>query len=284
MLTMADKQMSPAVSGLQIQLSETEFRQLQRLFFERVGIQLPPVKKPLLCGRLAKRLAALGMGSYQQYYQHLVSPDGEEEMEVAIDLITTHETYFFREPKHFDFLQQKILPAVAAQDEFRVWSAASSTGEEAYTLAMLLDSCRPHQHWQIVGTDVSQQVLSDARRGLYVMARGERIPQHHLKRYCLKGRDRYTGYFLVERGLRERVEFRHANLTQPVPELGQFDLILLRNVLIYFDLPTKQLVLKHVLDRLKPGGWLMVGHSEALHDATLPLELLSSSIYRKVGR
>jgi len=224
------------------------------------------------------------MHSYQQYYQHLTSPAGVEEMEVAIDLITTHETYFFREPKHFDYLQQHILPAVAAQDEFRVWSAASSTGEEAYTLAMLLDSGRPHRPWQIVGTDISQQVLADARRGLYVMARGERIPPQHLKRYCLKGRDRYNGYFLVERALRERVEFRQANLTQPMPELGLFDLIMLRNVLIYFDLPTKQLVLKHVLERLKPGGWLMVGHSEALHDSSLPLDLLSSSIYRKVRR
>lgn len=282
---MAVRGRGPALnSGLQIALGEQEFRQLRQLFFERVGIQLQPVKKPLICGRLAKRLAALGMGSYQQYYQHLVSPGGEAELEVAIDLITTHETYFFREPKHFDYLQQRILPAVAAQGDFRVWSAASSTGEEAYTLAMLLDSCRQHRPWSIVGTDVSLQVLSDARRGLYVMARGERIPPHYLRRYCLKGRDRYDGYFLVERALRERVEFRQANLTRPLPELGQFDLILLRNVLIYFDQPIKQQVLEHVLERLKPGGWLMVGHSEALHDSRLPLELLSSSIYRKVAR
>jgi chemotaxis protein methyltransferase CheR len=271
-------------SGLDIELSEAEFRQLQRLFYERVGIQLLPVKKPLICGRLAKRLSALRMRSYQQYYQHLVSPAGEAEMEVAIDLITTHETYFFREPKHFDYLQQKILPALADQAEFRAWSAASSTGEEAYTLAMLLDHGRAHRPWNIVATDISQQVLASARRGLYVMARGERIPQHYLKRYCLRGRDRYEGHFLVERNLRERVEFRPGNLTQPSPELGMFDLILLRNVLIYFDVTTKQQVLKNVVDRLKPGGWLMVGHSEALHDTNLPLQLVTSSIYRKAER
>lgn len=278
---MADGGLSMA-SGLDIKLSETEFRQLQVLFYEQVGIQLPPVKKPLICGRLAKRLSALRMTSYQQYYQHLVSAAGAEELAIAIDLITTHETYFFREPKHFDFLQHKILPAVAEQAEFRAWSAACSTGEEAYTLAMLLDSGR-QRPWSVVGTDISQQVLSSARRGLYVMARGERIPQHHLKRYCLRGRDRYEGYFLVEKELRERVEYRPGNLTKPAAELGQFDLVLLRNVLIYFDQPTKQVVLRHVVDRLKPGGWLMVGHSEALHDTRLPLELVTSSIYRKVA-
>ncbi|MBC9248815.1 SAM-dependent methyltransferase [Pseudomonas alcaligenes] len=275
--------MTPA-SASHIVLSEPEFRQLQQLFYQRVGIQLPPVKKPLICGRLSKRLGALQMGSYREYYQHLISPAGATELEVAIDLITTHETYFFREPKHFDFLQQKILPQVATQSDFRVWSAASSSGEEAYTLAMLLDSGRSRQPWSVIGTDVSQQVLSSARRGLYVMARGERIPQHYLKRYCLKGRDRYHGYFLVERSLRERVEFRPGNLTQAAPELGQFDLILLRNVLIYFDMPTKQRVLHNVVERLKPGGWLMVGHSEALHDTRLPLELVTSSIYRKVAQ
>lgn len=271
-------------SGLDITLSELEFRQLQGLFYERVGLQLQPVKKSLICGRLAKRLTALQLPSYQAYYQLLVSSQGRAELEVAIDLITTHETYFFREPKHFEFLGQRILPQLRAQDEFRAWSAASSTGEEAYTLAMLLDRERAQQPWSVVATDVSQQVLRSARRGLYVMARGERIPLELLKRYCLKGRDRYEGHFLVERGLRERVDFRYANLIDDNPELGLFDLILLRNVLIYFDVPTKLKVLKNVVDRLKPGGWLMVGHSEALHDTALPLELVSSSIYRKVGR
>ncbi|MNE73922.1 Chemotaxis protein methyltransferase [compost metagenome] len=148
---------------------------------------------------------------------------------------------------------------------------------------MLLDSGRPHRPWSVVATDISQQVLRSARRGLYSMGRGERIPLHLLKRYCLKGRDRYEGHFLVERELRERVEFRQGNLIKASPELGFFDLILLRNVLIYFDVPTKLEVLRNVVDRLKPGGWLMVGHSEALHDTALPLELVTSSIYRKVG-
>lgn len=274
-----------AMSGReQIELSDVEFRQLQTLFYERVGIQLPPVKKPLLCGRLAKRLTALGLSSYQRYYQYLVSPQGAVELEVAIDLITTHETYFFREPKHFEFLRQQILPKMAAQADFRVWSAASSTGEEAYTLAMLLHEGRPHLPWSVLGSDISHEVLKSAERGLYVMERGSKIPAHYLKRYCLKGKGQYQGYFLVDRELRSRVQFVHANLNLPLPELGQFDLIMLRNVLIYFDQETKLRVLSNVVERLKPGGWLMVGHSEALHDTGLPLEMVASSIYRRVRR
>lgn len=271
-----------ASKGLNSTISDQEFGLFQRLFYDLIGLQLSPVKKPLLCGRLAKRLAALGMDSYRAYYNLLVSKAGEEERETAIDLITTHETYFFREPKHFDLLQNKVIPSLHASSELRVWSAASSTGEEAYTLAMVLDSFRSPKPWSITATDISRQVLVKARRGLYPMSRGERIPTHYLKRYCLEGTGRYAGYFLVESQLRDRVDFRPGNLTQVDTSLGVFDVILLRNVLIYFDQPTKLLVLHNVLSRLKPGGWLMVGHSESLHDTQLPLEMLTPSVYRKV--
>lgn len=279
--------MSAVVASLpnrQVSLKDQEFRLFQALFYDQLGLQLPPAKKPLVAGRLAKRLAALELGSYLEYYELLVGSEGGDEMEIAIDLITTHETYFFREPQHFNYLQQKILPQVAGQADFRVWSAASSTGEEAYTLAMVLDQHRSPRPWSVLGTDISLAVLRSARKGLFPEVRGERIPPHYLKRYCLKGKDRYSGYFLVERALRERVEFRPNNLTSPCPELGQFDLILLRNVLIYFDPPTKQLVLGHLIDRLRPGGWLMVGHSESLQERPGRLEQLAPSIYRKPQR
>lgn len=272
------------MSASQIPLSDTEFQLLQRLFYDQVGIQLPPVKRPLICGRLSKRLAALRLDSYQQYYKHLISVQGAGELEIAIDLITTHETYFFREPQHFNYLQNIILPGIQGGQSFRVWSAASSTGEEAFTLAMVLAEHRSPKSWSVVGSDVSLAVLSSARKGLFSLGRGDKIPAHYLKRYCLKGQDRYEGYFLVERELRDKVEFVPGNLTKPCPELGMFELIMLRNVLIYFDLPTKQLVLKHVLERLKPGGWLMVGHSESLQGLPLGLEQVAPSIYRKHAR
>ncbi|MGE8065872.1 CheR family methyltransferase [Pseudomonas sp. NPDC089569] len=271
-----------ACKALVSTISDQEFVLFQQFFQEQIGLQLTVVKKPLLCGRLSKRLTALGLDNYRAYYNLLVSKAGVEERETAIDLITTHETYFFREPKHFDLLQNKVIPALHASPELRVWSAASSTGEEAYTLAMILDSFRSPKPWSITASDISRQVLVNARRGLYPMSRGERIPAPYLKRYCLRGTGRYTGYFLVEAALRERVEFITGNLTQQDSTLGQFDLILLRNVLIYFDQPTKLLVLRNVVERLKPGGWLMVGHSESLHDSRLPLELVTPSVYRKV--
>jgi chemotaxis protein methyltransferase CheR len=263
-------------------ISDQEFGLFQRFFHEQIGLQLTTVKKPLLCGRLAKRLTALGLDNYRAYYNLLVSKAGAQERETAIDLITTHETYFFREPKHFDLLQNKVIPGLHASPELRVWSAASSTGEEAYTLAMILDSFRSPKPWSITASDISRQVLINAQRGLYPMSRGERIPAPYLKRYCLRGTGRYAGYFLVESALRERVEFIPGNLTQPDSTLGLFDVILLRNVLIYFDQPTKLLVLRNVVERLKPGGWLMVGHSESLHDSNLALELVTPSVYRKV--
>lgn len=272
------------LSASQIPLSDTEFGLLQRLFYDQVGIQLPPVKRPLVCGRLSKRLAALRLDSYQQYYKHLISVQGAGELEIAIDLITTHETYFFREPQHFKYLQEQLLPPLRGSSSFRVWSAASSTGEEAFTLAMVLNEHRSPSPWSVVGSDVSLAVLESARKGLFSLGRGDKIPAHYLKCYCLKGQDRYEGYFLVERELRDKVEFVPSNLTKPCPELGMFDLIMLRNVLIYFDLATKQLVLKHVLERLKPGGWLMVGHSESLQGLPLGLEQVAPSIYRKHAR
>jgi chemotaxis protein methyltransferase CheR len=265
-------------------LSDAEFELFRQFFAQHIGIYLAPAKKSLLFGRLAKRLAALELDSYRDYYKLLQSPEGAKERETAIDLITTHETYFFREHAHFEFVQQRILPTFAADRELRVWSAASSSGEEAYTLAMVLDNLRSPKPWSVIGTDISQPVLERARCALFPMSRGERIPAHYLKRYCLKGTGRYHGAFLIERSLRERVEFRLGNLTLAQPELGQFDLILLRNVLIYFDEKTKLKVLGHVLARLAPGGWLMLGHSETLHSSGLSLEMLVPSVYRKVGR
>ncbi|WP_115716963.1 CheR family methyltransferase [Gallaecimonas mangrovi] len=270
-------------AGYQVQLKDNEFRLLQRLFFDLVGIQLPDIKKSLVSGRLAKRLSALSLDSYMAYYQLLLSGQGQHERSIAIDLITTHETYFFREPRHFAFLEKQILPRLRPGQPFRAWSAAASTGEEAYSLAMVLDRLLPGRDWQLCGTDISEPVLAKARRGLYPMSRGEQIPAALLKRYCLKGKDRYEGCFLVNKALREKVNFQPWNLTLPAPQLGQFNLVLLRNVLIYFDADTKHKVLNNVIDRLAPGGCLMLGHSEALHESCLPLEQLASSIYRKVG-
>ncbi|WP_348635346.1 CheR family methyltransferase [Herbaspirillum sp. LeCh32-8] len=254
----------------------------QRLFKRHIGLHLPVSKKALLQSRLGGRLQELGLREMSQYHALIVADDGAEERQRAIDLITTNETYFFREQSHFDFLAKELLPTLGSDKALRIWSAASSTGEEAYTLAMLLDHYRPVGNWSVFASDISTRVLSFARRGLYPMARGQNIPSSYLRRYCLRGTDAYEGHFLVEGALRRKVEFAQRNLTDlDAFDDGQFDLIFLRNVIIYFDFPTKIQVLNAVIKRLRPGGHLIVGHSESLHGMDLGLEMHSPSIYRK---
>ncbi|WP_035059358.1 CheR family methyltransferase [Andreprevotia chitinilytica] len=261
--------------------NDEEMRLFQQLFKQHIGMHLPASKKALLCSRLSKRLVALELDSFRDYYEMIAAPSAEAERQRAIDLITTNETYFFREPRHFDFLKQHVLPVASPQETLKIWSAASSTGEEAYSIAMLLDHERSNAPWEIFASDISQRVLSFARRGVYPMTRGEHIPPAYLKRYCLRGSGEYTGQFMVERTLRSRVQFAQRNLTDLPERVGQFDVIFLRNVIIYFDMQTKTEVLTNVCRQLKPGGWLFVGHSESLHGMALKLQMHSPSIYQR---
>jgi len=263
-------------------VSDSDMLLFQELFRRHIGLSLPASKKALLRSRLSGRMQALGLARLSDYHALIAIDSGLQERQHAIDLITTNETYFFREPTHFDYLMREVVAHWPADRLLRVWSAASSTGEEAYTLAMLLDHHRPAGAWSVFASDVSQRVLHVARRGLYPMARGEHIPPAYLKRYCLRGTGEYDGQFLVEAALREKVEFAARNLIDlDARDDGRFDVIFLRNVIIYFDLDTKRQVLEAVTRRLNPGGWLFVGHSESIQSMALPLDMQSPSIYRK---
>jgi chemotaxis protein methyltransferase CheR len=210
------------------------------------------------------------------------APDGIAERQISIDLLTTNETYFFREPKHFDFLRDAVLPHANPRDRFRVWSAACSSGEEPYSIAMLLADRLAHKDWEIVGTDLSSRVLDDARKGLYDAVRTQGIPAEYLRRFCLKGTGPYADKILVDRPLRERLQFRQVNLTETLPSLGLFDVIFLRNVMIYFDTPTKADVLARLLPCLKRGGYFLIGHSDTLSGVSHELETVKTAIFRKV--
>jgi len=260
-------------------LSDTEFVQFQRFIFEAAGITLTDAKKALVSGRLAKRLHACQVKSYGEYLSLLGSG---LERQTAVDLLTTNETYFFREPKHFQFLRKEITGgSLRGAAPLRVWSAASSTGEEPYSIAMLLSDCLPGQPWDVIGTDISARVLERARAGHYSMERISHFPPGYLQRFCLKGRDSQEGTLLVQRAVRDKVEFQRVNLNEPLPHLGTFDVIFLRNVLIYFSMETKRKVVTRVLSLLKPGGYLFIGHSESLIEVTDAVELISPAIYRK---
>ena len=258
---------------------DSEFRLFQKMIYDTAGINMTGAKKALVSGRLAKRLRDLGLNSYAEYFALLKHQDNGEQ-QVAIDLLTTNETYFFRESKHFDFLCEQILPNFTTGAR-RVWSAASSSGEEAYTLAMVLSEHCPVNEWAIVGTDISTQVLDKARLAQYPMSRAEKIPQMYLKEYCRKGVGDQSGTFIIANELRSRVGFVHANLKSDLTRLGSFDVIFLRNVLIYFDIVTKKQVVENVSRQLKPGGFLIVGHSESINGITNDLTSVSPSVYQK---
>ena len=262
-------------------LSDPEFRQFQEMIYDIAGISLSPAKKPLVSGRLAKRVKQHGFGSYGDYFRFLMQKDKRDEMQVAIDLLTTNETYFFREPKHFEFLRDQVPVLRRAGKPLRVWSAASSSGEEPYTIAMLLADVLGQHPWEVIGSDISSRVLEKARGGHYPMTRIDGIPRHYLSRFCLKGTGPQEGTFLIERSLRTRVSFQQVNLNESLPKLGEFDVIFLRNVMIYFDMDTKRQVVERMLPLLRPGGYFIVSHSESLNGITDALKIVTPSVYRK---
>lgn len=262
-------------------LSDGEFVQFQSLLRRLAGIHLVPAKKALVCGRLAKRLKHYDLESYGDYFRLLTSGSEPSETQIALDLLTTNETYFFREPKHFAFLRDHVLPLRRPGASFRLWSAACSSGEEPYSLAMLLAECLGGAPWEIVASDISTRVLERARSGHYAIERAEHIPAAYLRAYCRKGVGQQEGTFLVAPSLRARIDFRQVNLNETLPQLGEFDVIFLRNVMIYFEMETKRRVVQRLISVLRPGGHLMIGHSETLNGVSDALRPVSPSMYRK---
>lgn len=265
-------------------ITDQEFAKFQRFIFDAAGITLSSAKKALVTGRLAKRLEHCQVDSYGAYLQLLMSGSVPEEVQIAVDQLTTNETYFFREMKHFDFLREQALAAKSRSQPFRVWSAASSSGEEAYSIAMVLADCIETTPWEVVGSDICTKVLEGAARALYSNERARHIPPAYLRRFCLKGTGTYAGQLLIDRALRSRVRFLQVNLNTALPEMGQFDVVFLRNVMIYFNEETKRQVVTRVISGIKPGGHLFIGHSESLNGINDSVEILSPSIYRKPQR
>lgn len=267
---------------IETSISDQEFGLFQRLIYKIAGISLSDAKKVLLVGRLTRRLKLHGFVTFGQYYRLLASGEHPEELQTMVDLLTTNETYFFREPQHFDFLRDEIIRKRRSDAPLRVWSAASSSGEEPYTIAMTLAEHMGDKPWEIVGSDISTQVLAKASAGHYSEARTEGIPPAFMKKYCLKGVRSQAGTFLIVPELRRRIAFYQINLMHPVDAgIGDFEVIFLRNVMIYFDQETKARVVANLLPRLRAGGHLIIGHSETLNGITDRLETVRPTIYRK---
>lgn len=275
-----NNRMPPSSQFESTAISDAEFNKFQKLIFEIAGISLADGKQVLLVGRLTKRLKHFGFDTFGQYYRFVTDSQNPGERQIMVDLLTTNETYFFREPKHFEFLRD-IATQRRSSGNFRVWSAASSSGEEAYSIAMVMAEVLGGNAWEVVGTDISSRVLDKARSGHYPLTRTNGIPTHLLKKFCLKGMGEHDGTLLIAKELRNRVTFHHSNLMDPRKGLGQFDIIFLRNVMIYFDNETKRKVINNLLPYLKSNGFFLIGHSESLNGITDDLLPLRPTIYRR---
>ena len=274
-------------------MSSREFDRLSEFIVGHCGIKMPPAKKVMLESRLQKRLRALGMATFSDYCDHVLGSEaGSGELVHMIDAVTTNKTDFFREPIHFQYLAETALPefleenAGPGKKKFSVWSAGCSSGEEPYTLAIVLGefaSQHPDFHYAIMATDISTRVLEKARLGIYDQHVVEGFPIVLKQKYFLRSKEREKGLVRVVAELRSQVSFQRMNLMEEhlsVPEL--VDAVFCRNVIIYFERATQHRLLNRLCGCLKTGGHLFLGHSETVHGFDLPLVRISSTIYRKV--
>ena len=261
------------------------FNMIRQLVYDNSGIYLSEGKVPLVSARLQKRLRMLGLGSYEDYVDVLRNDAAGEELVEFLNVISTNTTYFFREPVHFKYYAE-ILRALMRREQrrIRVWCAASSTGEEPYTLAMCyMEELRPGDvfDFRILATDISTAVLDTARRGVYKKDKLTDVPGNIRFKYFTRG-ERNGDDFTVTDSLRPLISYKRLNLScTPYPMQGPLDIIFCRNVMIYFDLATKQKLIDEAYRLLRPGGYFFVGHSESISGIKNDFELNKPALYRK---
>ncbi|HOE40635.1 MAG TPA: CheR family methyltransferase [Rhodoferax sp.] len=267
-----------------ITFSDREFKRISEIMYEAAGLSFNDSKKPLIQSRLAPRIQRMGLASFGDYIALLEDESQAAEFQMAVDMLTTNETYFFREPRHYDLLEQE-LTARKSRAPLAIWSAAASFGDEAYSTAMLLSDMqvqgRVGPDWSILATDISHRVLLSAKEAVYPADRLRAVSPERLKRYCLRGDGESEGQVLIQDKIRQRVQFGRLNLCQPIDGVGPFDIIFLRNVLIYFDIPTKIEVVDRVLTTLRPGGLFFLGTAEGRVACKTPLLTVQPGAFRK---
>ena len=270
-------------------MCDKDFKRFSEFVYNECGIKLTPAKKTMVQARLQKRLRALEFEGYEKYIEYLFSPQGmDKELHHLIDVVTTNTTEFFREPRHFDFLLNQVLPEWTSSrgpGAMSVWSAGCSSGEEPYTLAMVLSDFSGKSggfRFKILATDISNQVLQKAVRGIYPADRARSIPHAFKKEYLLRSKEKGTNLVRIGPDIRRLVRFRRLNFMENFGFQEKMDVIFCRNVIIYFDHPTQKIVLNRFCDHLSKGGYLFIGHSESLAGMTLPLRQVAPTIYCKM--
>jgi chemotaxis protein methyltransferase CheR len=268
-------------------LHDDDFEKISRFVRSRTGIVLNERKRNLVYSRLVRRLRSLRLDSFAAYCDYLDGPDGDGEHGPLINAITTNLTGFFREAHHFDHLAESVLkPLIAAgtrgRRRLRLWSSACSTGEEPYSIAMVLRSVLPETGgWdaRILATDIDTDVVAHARAGLYTADSVARLPASHRARWLEPAPD---GKVQIDGRVRSLITFKQLNLLEDWPMRGPFDAIFCRNVVIYFDKQEKCVLFDRLADMLQPGGWLYIGHSENLLGISDRFQLMGRTIYRRI--
>jgi len=268
---------------LTAELDRNQFQEISRIIYQQCGISLKSGKEALVRARLMKRLRALQIRSVKEYMDLISSEKGRSEIGTLIDVMTTNKTSFFRESAHFDYLADEILPEVDHQ-RLRFWSAACSSGEEPYTLAMVLREAIPaidQKDILVLSTDISTEMLETARTGIYSHDRMAGIPRPFVQKYFERISNGTEQRYRVGPGLRKLIRLAPLNLMQPWPMKGPFNVIFCRNVMIYFDRPTQQRLVNRFWDLLEPGGFLFVGHSEGLSGIRHEFQYMKPAVYKK---
>lgn len=280
------------LSAYSAQMNPYEFKRISEFVQKNFGIKLPEQKRIMVQGRLHKRLAALGMNSFAIYVHYLFSKEGMlNEVPVMVDLISTNKTNFFRESNHFNTLSEVVLPEYTKLHPFNtlnIWSAGCSSGEEVYTLAMVLNDFfdqKKEYNYRILGTDISRRMLEKANKAIYDLRDVEDIPIHLKKKYLLKNKNREIRKVRIVPSLRNKTRFAYLNFMADKYELDQqFDIAFCRNVIIYFERHIQKEVLSKILDQIKPNGYLFLGHSESIMDMEFPLKKISPTVFKKLPK
>ncbi len=270
-------------------LSDEVFSKLSEFIYHNYGIKMPPVKKIMLQGRLQRRLRELDITSFKEYVDYVFGPNGEDEVIHMMDVVSTNKTDFFREPIHFEFLTTVVVPEFVSNNgkqSLKIWSAGCSSGEEPYTIAIVLSECKekyPNLEFEIFASDISTRTLQNAIEAIYKENRVEGIPLNILKKYFLKSKDRTNPTVRLIPEIRRKVTYARINLMDESYNVSDmFDVIFCRNVLIYFDRPTQEKVINKLCTKLKNGGYFFLGHSESITGMITPLKQLKPTIFTKL--
>lgn len=277
-------------SYYKIKMTTEDFNRLSKYIYNELGIKMPIEKKLMLQSRLLKRLSELHMTSFNEYLDYVFSKECmSTELKTVTDLVTTNKTDFFREPIHFTFLNEVVLPElvnVKKQKKIKFWSAGCSSGEEPYTLAMTLNDYlegNPGYDYSILATDLSTRMLEKASLAIYGLDRVKDIPLATKKKYLLKSKDPNDKTVRIVPALRKKITYQHLNFMNHLYYVDdEFDVIFCRNVIIYFDRPTQEMVISKLATHLKPGGYFFLGHSESITNMDLPLKHIKPTIFKKI--